>query len=237
MTGERHRSEDVASTVFSSPESRLNRRGLLGDAVGGLVLAASGLFVPQWLEESEAREGAFGGRLGGRHGRNRRGRNRPPRRENNSNANDAPRGAGSLEGPHLRWIKIHLYNDLATPNQSASIEPWVQTERDGWGKFPNSTLANGKTATFPFRSAYRAGLNIDGQFYVEARNFLVGTPQVVLAHGGQMTRNGYEREQGRPFVRGLSEGEETQRLMGGRRFTVKRITDSKDYIEFDVHFS
>ena len=31
-----------------------SRRRLLGGAAGGLVLAASGLFVPEWLEEAEA---------------------------------------------------------------------------------------------------------------------------------------------------------------------------------------
>lgn len=232
MTDDRN---DAGNSAFDT--IACNRRTLLGAVAGGFALAATGLLAPRWLEEAEAREGAYGGRLGGRHGQNRRGQDRSKRRDTNRNNNDAPRGAGSSEDPHIRWITFHLYNDRTTPNQSSIIGPWVQTEKDGWGKFPNSTLANGKAATFPFRSAYRAALQIDGQFYIEARNYLVGTPQVVLAYGGTMTRDGYEREKGRPFVRSLAEGEETQRVMDGHRFIVKRITDSHDYIEFDVHVS
>ena len=38
------------------------RRAWLGAAAGGFALAASGLFLPDWLEEAEARDGAYGGR-------------------------------------------------------------------------------------------------------------------------------------------------------------------------------
>ncbi|MCC6756056.1 MAG: hypothetical protein IT199_06765, partial [Solirubrobacterales bacterium] len=51
----------------------MHRRRLLGRAGFGLALAASGLFLPEWLAETEARAGALGGAKGGRHGKNRRG--------------------------------------------------------------------------------------------------------------------------------------------------------------------
>ena len=35
----------------------------------------------------------------------------------------------------------------------------------------------------------------------------------------------------------LAEGEEIVRFLAGRRFAVKRIPDSNDYIEFDVRYS
>jgi hypothetical protein len=96
---------------------------------------------------------------------------------------------------------------------------------------------NGKAFTFPFRSAFQAALHIDSKFYVEGRNFAIGTPQVVLAHGGRMTQTGYEAAQGSTLVKSLVEGEEWVRFVAGRRFAIKRIPDSKDYIEFDVHYS
>ena len=52
-----------------------SRRRLLAGA-GGLVLAASGLFLPEWLEEAEARKGTLGGANGGRRGKDHRGRHR-----------------------------------------------------------------------------------------------------------------------------------------------------------------
>jgi hypothetical protein len=244
MTNEQERQEFEVGNSGSGATARielglgLGRRAVLAGAVGGFALAAGGLFVPRWLQEVDAREGAYGGRLGGRHGRNRRGRSPSQRRDNNKNENDGPRGSsGSQDGPHVRWIKFNLYNDLAIPNQSSVIEPWVRLEGSQWGKFPNSSLANGKAAAFPFRSAYQAALHIDSQFYVEGRNFAIGTPQVVLAHGGRMTETGYEAAQGSTLVKSLVEGEEWVRFVAGRRFAIKRITDSKDYIEFDVHYS
>ena len=46
----------------------IRRRDLARSAAGAFVLAASGLLLPEWLEQAEAREGAFAGRLGGRRG-------------------------------------------------------------------------------------------------------------------------------------------------------------------------
>src|SRR3954466_11927852 len=49
------------------------RRALLSAGVG-LVLMACGRMVPVTSQEVAAREGTYSGDLGGRHGRNRRGR-------------------------------------------------------------------------------------------------------------------------------------------------------------------
>lgn len=62
--------EDEAETQHAG-----TRRDLLA-AAGGFALAASGLVLPDWLAETEARSGALGGAKGGRHGQNRKGRNR-----------------------------------------------------------------------------------------------------------------------------------------------------------------
>src|SRR5262245_15528708 len=45
------------------------RRRLLSAATGNFALATSGLFLPEWPEEMEAREGALGGATGGRLGK------------------------------------------------------------------------------------------------------------------------------------------------------------------------
>lgn len=237
MVDERDELHDEAESEAAMGGAGVSRRTMLGTAVRGFALAASGLFVPRWLEEPEAKSGTYGGRLGGRRGKNRRGRSQAQRRDNNKNDNDGPRGASRISEPHVRWIKFNLYNDLATPNQASVIEPWVRLEGSQWGKFPNASLANGASAAFPFRSSFQAALHIDSQFYVEGRNFAIGTPQIVLARDGRMTQTGYEAAQGTTTIRALAEGEEIVRFLAGRRFAVKRIPDSNDYIEFDVRYS
>ena len=72
--------EDSAREPALKPGSTRSRRALLGGAAGGFALAASGLFLPARLEEARAREGAYDGVLGGRHGKNRRGRDQRQRR-------------------------------------------------------------------------------------------------------------------------------------------------------------
>lgn len=87
--------EDGTLERERAAESTWSRRTLLGAAAGGFALAASGLFLPDWLPEAEAREGAYGGVLGGRHGKNRRGRDQRKRRthgaKNKNNRNDGKR--------------------------------------------------------------------------------------------------------------------------------------------------
>jgi hypothetical protein len=74
--------EEENGALEREPEARTtrSRRALLGEAAGGFALAASGLFLPTRLEEAEARDGAYDGVLGGRHGKNRRGRDQRKRR-------------------------------------------------------------------------------------------------------------------------------------------------------------
>jgi hypothetical protein len=58
----------------------LSRRAILGGAAAGFALAANGLFLPERLQETAAREGANNGELGGRHGKDHRGRDRDRQR-------------------------------------------------------------------------------------------------------------------------------------------------------------
>ena len=71
---------------------RTSRRGLLG-AAGGFAVAASGLLLPDWLvEETAAREGAYGGQLGGRRGKDHRGGDKAKRRGHGGKKNKNSRG-------------------------------------------------------------------------------------------------------------------------------------------------
>lgn len=63
-------------------DTLLGRRAVLSGAMAGFVLTSGGLFLPDDGEETEAREGALDGQLGGRHGKNHRGRDKGKRHDN-----------------------------------------------------------------------------------------------------------------------------------------------------------
>ncbi len=86
-------------------DSSPTRRRLLRAVSGGLVLAASGLFQPDWLEEAEAREGALGGAMGGRGKNRRRHKQRSPGdRKDKQKDQDKPRGGGCINALSMTLI-------------------------------------------------------------------------------------------------------------------------------------
>lgn len=110
--------EPEADAIEVAPAG--SRRLLLAGA-GGLMLAASALILPDWLEEAEAREGALDGARGGRRGKDHRGRNRRKRRthgdkkdrDKNTNGNDAPRGLAAPPG--VRSTAVTVINQSEKP--------------------------------------------------------------------------------------------------------------------------
>jgi hypothetical protein len=105
-----------------------SRRQLLRAASGGVALAASGLFLPQWLEEAAARPGANGGELGGRRGKDRKGRDKHRNHGDRKRSRSRSNKNGSSPGDaHYRWIWFYVYNDrpVTTPNGSVSVQGWA----------------------------------------------------------------------------------------------------------------
>jgi len=97
------------------------RRLLLRGAVGGLSLAASGLFLPdRFATEVEAREGSSSGALGGRHGKNRKGRHRRRHRNHKRHNNRNAPGKGPF-----RNVQFTIYNGQSSPQD---VQVWVLTE-------------------------------------------------------------------------------------------------------------
>jgi hypothetical protein len=91
---------------WNNEEQPLNRRRLLTGTVGGLVLTAGGLLLPDWLLEVEAREGALGGSKGGRRGKDHKGRNKKRKHgdKKEKKKDDAPRGAGLFRATSLTVV-------------------------------------------------------------------------------------------------------------------------------------
>jgi hypothetical protein len=98
------------------PESRRpgSRRQLLGGVTGTMALGASGLFLPEWLDEAQAREGALDGANGGRRGKNHRGRDRKRShgdkkdmgRDKNNGRKGAPPGSSALPGSRSTAVTV-----------------------------------------------------------------------------------------------------------------------------------
>lgn len=97
------------------------RRAVLG-AASGLALAASGLFLPEWLQETEARRGALDGAKGGRRGKNRRGRHKQRNHGDKKDKNrDKPRGRDGLELRSVALL-VHNYRPFAVQVQGWQYE-------------------------------------------------------------------------------------------------------------------
>lgn len=122
-----------AADTFEAPPAG-SRRLLLGRVAGGMALAASGLVLPAWLAETEAREGSLGGARGGRRGKNHRGRDKKRRRRRDRNderkASEKPRGDLLPTHPD-----IYVMNWRSTPVQTRGFDddqPPKWHVRDGW---------------------------------------------------------------------------------------------------------
>lgn len=102
------------SAADTPAERGVDRRSLLRRTASGLLLAASGLFLPDWLEEAEARAGALGGARGGRRGKNHRGRNNHKKRNRARNKNKKKHKVKDKPLP-FRPTAITVVNNLGEP--------------------------------------------------------------------------------------------------------------------------
>jgi hypothetical protein len=92
------------------------RRALLRTSLGGFAPAASGLFLPWRLAEAAARDGAKHGELGGRHGKDHKGRHRRrthgDKKDKGKDDRDPPQGFFDNEGV-LNIMFIFVNNNVA----------------------------------------------------------------------------------------------------------------------------
>jgi hypothetical protein len=135
--------ENERETQARDTPERLSatRREWIRAAGSGLLLSAGGLFLPEWLEEAQARPGAYGGTLGGRHGKNRRGRHRRRTHGNKKQKPEAKRPDGDQPrgGPGFLFdVAVSLHNGRSIPVQVQGWEapptsPPIYQVPSGWG--------------------------------------------------------------------------------------------------------
>jgi hypothetical protein len=166
-----------------------DRRAVVRAAAAGLVLAAGGLFVPVWREEAAARpDWSSGSHLGGRHGKNRRGRdeNRQRKRgDNKRRTRESTRRARGI-GPHpIRFTVVagalpkSLFVELYALDNSPTFAPLKM------GRYLESkTLASNHTVVFQSNDT-DCLLWIDHRVFIEAYNPGLGWPELSLGIGGE----------------------------------------------------
>lgn len=215
-------------------DDRLHRRGVLRIAAGGLLLAANGLLLPEWLEEAEAREGAYDGALGGRRGKNhrgrdhdrerrrhRRGREKEPDRDKRPDR-DPPKGIG--EG--VLNIKFVVYNDSTGPITALrDSKAWGTSNTIGWEE--RTVPAGGSTAFETFVKSALLFLDND-RHYVWAKNFLLGYPTVEIQSAGN---------RGGAGPKDMDVGDTLSWQHGAYKIDVKRESDESSNKVFSVRYT
>lgn len=122
---------DETTAEASEQPTGGSRRLLLVGAAAGLTLAASGLYVPEWIEETEAREGALGGARGGRRGKNHKGRHKK-RTHGDKKSKQKRRQKNSRNGgPLMRSSALEVVNVSSFPLHCT----FYYQESKGWDGF------------------------------------------------------------------------------------------------------
>jgi hypothetical protein len=124
----------------------LARRGFFRSAAGGLLVAAGGLWLPGQDEEAQARDGAFGGKLGGRRGKNRRGKERRDRKPDRDRKPPAPPRSPGAADPLM--IAVDFTNLRDTP---VTLDVWEAAFQDWDNWF--QTNASWKQVPVPVKPA------------------------------------------------------------------------------------
>lgn len=182
--------QDVENTPETMPnDAELpvgSRRALLG-AAGGFVLAASGLMLPGWLQEAEAR-GALHGARGGRRGRDHKGRHKQrshgDKKENNKDQ-DKPRGFG-LNGIEFTIVVDHANGKTFDMQYYSASDPFGNYKIQGG----DIISTDGKQTGFKTIST-SAFVWINNRYYIEATNPFAALLNGKVGHGGRIDGAGW----------------------------------------------
>lgn len=190
-------SDPIAPTATET-----TRRRLLRAATSGFSLAASGLFLPKGFEQAVAREGATNGKLGGRHGKDHKGRHRRRThgdKKEKGRENRAP-GAGT-RGNSIKYVALRAGGLLSAPQPpytsvgDVGVQFYFRYQQNrGWSSLAlgdaGGNIQNSHADYAPNR--YFAAAYIDNAssvielffpIYVEIHNPLCCTPWVKVIGG------------------------------------------------------
>ena len=217
----------------------LSRRSVLGGAVAGFVLTAGGLLAPSDADEAAAREGALGGALGGRHGKNRRGLDARQRRDRGDRKakkdkgrrrNDAPKGHGPF-----RATALTVVNKISQP-LNCTFYYRVKTDLDDYA-LPTAGVDRiiGPNESFSYDpDRYRVGVHIKQtpgwqDVYADVRNVSFWFPRGGVTEGQDL--DPHTGKVGSPLIDEQNFG--VGEAHGRAGFVLRRKGDSADRIEWE----
>jgi hypothetical protein len=191
-----HIDEQAGRLQKASAAPDVSRRGFLA-AASGMTLSASGLFLPGIRAEAAVREGANGGKLGGRRGSDRRGRDKNRDHGDKKNTKNRKRDEkNSAPGRGLLGnIVLSIQN---TAPDSQDIPFWLV---GGAGGLQHLTIKRHWSETFYFNDdwgnffvQYSGGRKDADGFPIGVTlmfvNPTLGTPWVQLRYDVSLTNNG-----------------------------------------------
>ncbi len=231
----------------------LGRRGVLRAAAGGFVLAASGLFLPA-NDEAAAREGAHGGKLGGRHGQNRRGVDKDTRRTRARRRDDRrddekregkPPGAGL--GP-FRDTAIKVTNHTPFDLNLALDATFYFRTKTGIDSYDlpseheKRTISRIDVTSRYAPDRFRVGVLVrpagsDHGVYADVRNVAFDFPRGFVTHGTNLNPPGGQFGQTIVTEQPFLLNEDVISLLPWqdiRKVTLARTPDSASHIEFSL---
>ena len=216
-----------------------SRRDALRLASGGLIVAASGLLIPGWLDNVEA---AHPGQRIQHRAEKRRQRRR--HRLNQRHRKGHQRTVGNKL--HVRWIQFNVFNDRAVKSHQneVTVTRYVDTGiiRTWWESRDSVVIANSTSKTIQFPGETKAGILLHypdalAVTFIFAENTVFPVaPWVNVATGNYMSDSGIAL--GTTNIQGQIGIGET--LYGGTypwSFHITRRDDTADYQVFDVHFN
>lgn len=221
---ESHESTNVTRRV---PEKQhgWSRRALFG-AAGGLVLAASGLALPDRLQEAEAAKHPANDVLHRKSQRRKKHRNERQRRRNEQRHDNAPQSGGEPWGPEGDSdVKLVVFNDT-----SAEIDTLCESLK--WGGndvigYKEQNVAAGGDANYA-TFVKSARVYLDGsRHYIWVKNPLFGYPAAFVSMSGSKHQSGW---------RSLSVDEEFTVEYMNWKINVKRVDDDQRKV-FNIHYS
>jgi hypothetical protein len=209
-----------------------SRRALVA-AGAGWVLGAGGLLLPASLDEAEAR-GSLGGAMGGRHGKDHRGRSK--HRKNNKNDND---GQARDQGLFSKDCSVAFLNQTGT-----TFQVNIQLDSGYWSCDTSGCLSCGPGFNSPIYADGSVTFNInanewgahDGVSYddtwvgITASNPDVGEPKMTI---GPLTEYyGVDLSQSESLA--VGEGFQYRWASPNGTFYLERLADTSDYKMFRV---
>ena len=213
------------------------RRALLRTSLGGFALAASGLFLLAGREKAGAREGAYGGVLGGRHGEDRRGRDKRKHDKRRADRRRRHRDRHRPDSGGWRNVNLYIHNRRSA---AVAVRQWQMIGVDDaikWGLVTDWLTIEGTSASGPehfhdfVTDIKRFAVEINTGHVIDVANPLLQIEPSLLLGVGGWTNLGWSPV-GATLINKEFVEWETAKSPG---FEVQRLNDTPTHKQFQVN--